>query len=498
MARIAPTGRQSGDLRLHSVAPDVSLYRGFFSNSAVLDTPGGIVVVDTQITPRGGQRLRDAITKAHARPFAFVVNTHYHGDHSGGNAAFPEAPVLATDETARYVRERDGERLEYARTFGLLFQDVPPVRPPDRTFSGELVLDLGGERLELKQLGRVETPDACVVWWPARRVLCCGDGVATTGYPYLGVPFLDEGLQDDGQWIGFLQKLRALEPEVLLPGHGHALVGQKRVAARLDLLISLFGDLFAAVKEEMARGTAPPELFDRVDGKLAHYARMKELEQNTVGQRFAIYRAYNSANPERRGKGWWHDFRPSVIRRAPAADADAQLAGVADTAGVLVKVAALQKKDPPLALTLLERWCQEHSDDAAARGLLADVRFDSAAGVMPVVDATEWLVAAAEAAQASLAIDPRQPLGLLNLGCLQIWSGMVLAQAMEPGIANLEVALAEPSLTRKQRRKGAFFMGKAHQYDGRDAESDRWLKQAMPPALRWLYPLARNKLRAIP
>ena len=56
MARIAPTGRQSGDLKLHPVAPDVYLYRGFFSNSAVLVLPKSVMVVDTQITPKAGHR----------------------------------------------------------------------------------------------------------------------------------------------------------------------------------------------------------------------------------------------------------------------------------------------------------------------------------------------------------------------------------------------------------------------------------------------------------
>ena len=97
----------SGDLRLHPIAPDVWIYRGYFSNSAVLQLPGGVVVVDTQITPRTGERLRREIARVTDAPIRYVVNTHYHGDHVGGNAAFADAEIVATEDTARFVRERD-------------------------------------------------------------------------------------------------------------------------------------------------------------------------------------------------------------------------------------------------------------------------------------------------------------------------------------------------------------------------------------------------------
>src|SRR5207248_1012895 len=167
------------------------------------------------------------------------------------------------------------------------FVTVHPTVPPTRTFTGELVLDIDGERLVVMQRGRVETPDACLVHWPSRAAVACGDGVATVDYPYLGVPFLDEGLRDDRSWIGYLEAIRALRPAVLLPGHGPALVGEEAIAARLDLLRGLMEELLGAVKEELARGTPVPELVERVDRKLARWRQRPDLREYTVSQRFA-------------------------------------------------------------------------------------------------------------------------------------------------------------------------------------------------------------------
>jgi glyoxylase-like metal-dependent hydrolase (beta-lactamase superfamily II) len=485
-----PRRRPAGDLRLHRLADGVFLYRGYFSNSAVLVGDGGVVVVDTQVSPLAAQRLRDAIARVTALPVRYVVNTHYHGDHSGGNALFPEAQVVATDETARFVVERDGERLEYARTFGLEFETLHPTAPPTRTFSGRLDLDLGRDRFELLQLGRVETPDACIVHWPARRVVACGDGVATIDYPFLGVPFLDEGLRDDGSWIGFLDAIAALRPSLLLPGHGPPLVGERAIAARLQLLRALFTDLLGAVKEELARGTPLEPLVERVQARLSRYPSLPSLREYTVSQRFAIYRCVNNLLPERRGRGWWGDLRPSVIRRAPPPPVD--------DARALVAAAGLARAGRrPEAIALLEAHLAR-DPAAAAWGLLADVLFDGARAVRPTVDATEYLAAAGEAARRALALDPGEPLALLNLGALDVFGAMVLAQPMARGLARLERALAAPALTREQRSKAAFFVGKAHQMELRDGEADRWYRLALPRWARPFYPLLRQKMRAYP
>jgi cyclase len=497
-APLPPLLRSSGDLQLHPLAEDVWLYRGFFSNSAVFVLPEGVVVVDTQVSPLAGERLRLAIARVTEKPVVLIIYTHYHGDHSGGTEAFPGVAVLATEDTARLVVERDSERVEYACTFGLHFQHVHPTVAPTRKFRDRLEIDIAGDTLVVQQAGRVETPDACLVWWPRKRAVAVGDGVATRDYPYLGVPFLDEGLRDDGQWLGFLRTVRDLAPLHLLPGHGPPLQGPE-IARRLDLLERLFTDLLTAVREELAQGTPLPELMVRVDARLLPYRQRPDLRERTVSQRFAIWRAYNNLSPERQGRGWWQDLRPSVVQRAGAARTEAELATITEETQVLTRARRLlAARDRPLAVTLLETWTRRHPDDAQALGLLADTLFDAARDVRPTVDATEYIAAATQVARAAVQVDPQATLGLLTLGCAEVFGSLVLAQPMAPGMDKLRRALDRPGLTPQQKRKGLFFLGKAHQYEHRDADADAVWRTLLPRPLRWLYPLLRERLRAEP
>ncbi|MCC6806991.1 MAG: MBL fold metallo-hydrolase [Deltaproteobacteria bacterium] len=485
----------AGDLLLHPLAEGVYIYRGFFSNSAVFVLDTAVVVIDTQVAPRAAKRLRREIEKLTPKPIAYVINTHYHGDHSGGNAAFPEATIIATADTARYVQERDSERVEYANTFGLDFVEVHPTVPPARTFNGDLELQIGDDKIVLMQRGRVETPDACVVWWPRMQALACGDGVATRDYPYLGVPFLDEGLRDDGSWIGYLEAVKALAPEVLVPGHGPALVGKETIARRLDLLVRLMRDLLANVKAELAKQRPLQEIVEIVDRRLARYRRRSDLREQTVSQRFAIYRCINNLLPDRNGRGWWHDFRPSVVQRAPVEAARLELARTGDVHARIDEL--IRKRRGPLAHAVLDLHLAAHPDDAAAWGRLADLCFVAASTVMPKVDATEYIVLATQAAKKALAIDPNNALGLLNHGAAAVFGGVVLAQPMDQAIATLERALAAGLPSFAHRARARFLVGRAHQAEERDVAADEWYRAMLPPGTRLLFPLVRDRIRML-
>lgn len=494
-----PRHRSTGDLALHELADGVYMYRGHFSNSAFFVMDAGVVVIDTQVSPTAASRLRKMIESVTDKPILYVVNTHYHGDHTGGNELFPEAEIIATEQTAQFVVDRDGERLEYAHHFGLEYQEVHDTVRPTRTFSGALCLEVGEETLEILQIGRCETPDACVVLWRERGVVACGDGVATWDYPYLGVPFMDEGLRDDGEWVAFLDAIRDMQTEILIAGHGPALVGRQQVSDRLELLIALFTDLLDAVRRELAAGTPIPKLVEKVDAELSHYTARKDLQQQVTGQRFAIYRCVNNMIPERAGMGWWQDLRPSVVVRAEAADVEAELAELTSTREVCERARQLVRiRNRGLALSLLEAWidrCPE--DDPRALGELSDVAFDGAVGIVPKVDGTEYMVIASRAAKRALEINPTQSLALLSLGMAEILGAMVLAQDMGPGIDKIQRAM-EADLTAMQRRKGAFFLGKAYQYQFRGDESDDWFKRVLPAWARFAFPLVRERMRCTP
>jgi glyoxylase-like metal-dependent hydrolase (beta-lactamase superfamily II) len=496
--------RSAGDLALHPIAESIYFYRGYFSNSAVFVLPKSVLVVDTQVAPLAARRLKALIAQVTPLPIKTVINTHYHGDHTGGNGEMEGAEIIATEETARFVGERDKERVEYAETFGLAFQEVHPTQPPTRTFTGKLELDVDGERIEVLQLGRVETPDACVVHWPKRRAIACGDGVATHDYPYLGVPFLDEGLRDDGSWLAYLDAIRKMEPQVLLPGHGPALIGRQEIQARIDLLVSLMRDLIGAVRAELDAKTPIPDIVERVDRKLEHYRRRGDLKEHTVSQRFAIYRCINNMIPERKGRGWWDDLRPSVIERASSEDAEREIQAIEgrsnDATGAVMDRAREQvaSREAPRAIALLEAWLERHGENAAVLGLLSDVLFACARGVTPRVDATEYIAASTKAARRALAIDAGEPLGLLNLGSAEVFGASVLAQPMVHGIEKLTRALETGVLTPTQRQRAMFFLGRAHQLEDRPDQSDRFFKQMLPAWARFVYPLLRERIRSYP
>lgn len=488
--------QQSGDLRLHAVAPDVFFYRGYFSNSAVFALKSSVLVVDTQVTPASARHMLEEIARATPKPIRFAVNTHYHGDHVGGNGAFADAEIVASRETARLMIERDSERLDYARTFGLEIQEVPRVPPPTQLFEERLNLEVDGDRVEIFRCGRVETSDACVVWWPSRRALAAGDGVTTFGYPFFGVPFLDEGLRDDGEWLRHLDALLALRPEILLPGHGPALLGAKKIAARLELLKELIQQLLEAVREEMESKTPLPDLIRKVDARLSRFGRRRDLRQNVATQRFAIYRAFNSLSPERRGKGWWSDLRPSIVERAPRELAAPHLLG-GEGAARLDALRLAREGKRPVAIAIMEQIA-ERSNGADAFALLSEIHLGGVRSVGSVIDASEYVGAAAGAAKSALARDPAHPLALLNLGTIEIFSAMIVGQDPSRGLDRVNRALESDALTEDQRRRATFMAGKAHQFSFREAAADECFRALLPSWARPLFPLVRARIRALP
>jgi len=189
---------------------------GWNSNTAFVVTGDGVLMFDTGSSEGIGEALRDQIRSVTDQPVRWVINSHVHGDHWLGNSAFmadePEQ-IIASDITIALMREQGEEWLSrfYNMTDGAIgnFELVPArdavTEPGSYQFADTQAYILRSER--------AHAPGDIALWLPEQRVLLASDVV----YTERGPATFDSNVQG---WIAMLEEMLALEPEVVLPGHG--------------------------------------------------------------------------------------------------------------------------------------------------------------------------------------------------------------------------------------------------------------------------------------
>jgi glyoxylase-like metal-dependent hydrolase (beta-lactamase superfamily II) len=264
---------------------------GFGSNNVVVVNDQDVLVVDTGTTPAAARAFVADIRMLTDKPVRFVVNTHWHFDHTGGNSIFgPDVQIIAQD----YVRtaittfdvlhrepfltsqgnavplqiedlgqqiavERDANRktalqqqLLAAQQVLVQLKDIRPT-PPNVTYSDKLVLHRGNREIDLLFLGRGHTGGDTVVWLPKERIVFSGD-LMESRIAYMGDGYFDE-------WVATLDKLKALDFAVDLPGHGVPF-GDKNMITEFQAYLT---DLVAQVSKLKADGVPAEEAARRVD-----------------------------------------------------------------------------------------------------------------------------------------------------------------------------------------------------------------------------------------
>lgn len=291
---------------VHTLAPGVHMIRHADptadfpdGNTTVVIGQRGVLVVDTGYLPSTARADIERIRAWTDKPVRWVVNTHWHNDHVGGNAAylaaFPGAEVIAHRETrtlmelrirsyvVRFVaddtafgRQRaqqrrmldsgvdeqgaplaDARRAELADTLARDARAVEEFRRfvyqgPTLTFDDALTIDLGDREAQLRHLGRGNTAGDVVVVLPRERILIAGDLV---DHP---VPYAFGGYPSD--WSRTLKRLAQIEVDMIVPGHGELLRGSaylQRLIALLDSLIArttaLLGERGSALTLEVLK-----------------------------------------------------------------------------------------------------------------------------------------------------------------------------------------------------------------------------------------------------
>jgi len=258
------------------------------SNSGLVNRGGGLVVDTFWDLPH----TRDMIAQ-YARvwraPARRVVNTHHNGDHAWGNQLFPDAELIGhrrcaeafgreRPEMMQMLRNQAGSDSPVLRALAAKLADwdftgVMPT-PPTTLIDDRLDLDLDGIRIELRWVGPAHTAGDVIAWLPKERIVFTGDVLFR-----LCTPIGWDGTFDG--WIAALDAIVALDPKVVVPGHGPlcGVEGPREMREYLAYVRAECGKLFAA-------GVPAIEAAKKID--LGPYAAWTEPERIV----FQVERAY--------------------------------------------------------------------------------------------------------------------------------------------------------------------------------------------------------------
>jgi cyclase len=225
------------------------------SNAAVIVNKDDVVIVDTHTSPAGAWALIRELKRITSKPVRTVINTHYHLDHVHGNQIFsPDVEIIGheltremilagksksgpayanvvgslpsqiatlqqTIEKAADAKSRtDLERQLAIRKNFLAATDAVVPTPPNTTMSERMTLFRGGREIRLYCFGRGHSVADVVVYLPEEKVLITGDLLQQT------VPFMGESFPQD--WIQTLERVKGLDFDTVMPGHGQTFAGK--------------------------------------------------------------------------------------------------------------------------------------------------------------------------------------------------------------------------------------------------------------------------------
>ncbi len=265
------------------------------SNSMVIENADHVMLVDTSVTPAAARALvaqiKDEITP---KPIKYVFNSHYHFDHSHGNQIFGDDVEIIGHEYIRkmhltnVLKQRtnraftevlpgqiDAAKQRIAKTTDAkertqletnlrvteahwkAVQEVAP-KPPDVTFTDVLTLHRGGREVQLHFLGRGHTGGDTMVFLPAERIIFTGDffeGRPGAGIlSYFGDAFIDE-------WPASLERLKALDFDIIVPGHGAPFKERQQITDFQNYI----RDLWKQASDLRLQGATVEQAIEKVD-----------------------------------------------------------------------------------------------------------------------------------------------------------------------------------------------------------------------------------------
>jgi cyclase len=241
-ARIEQVRKQiSGPIQVNKVSDNVYMLMGAGGNIGILTGTEGKFVVDTGVATSTTGVLQ-ALGQLDALPLKYVINTHFHFDHTEGNAKLHEAgaAIVATDNTRQRLSTP-----QYIGALDLHFPPSPAAALPTRTLSDAFTFYHDGEEILLQSLAPAHTDSDLFVYFKGADVLHAGDVFFNGFFPLID---FTSGGSASGYVDGMAKMLSiAKNSTKVIPGHG-PLGSQTDLAAAHDMLATVRDRLAAAKK----------------------------------------------------------------------------------------------------------------------------------------------------------------------------------------------------------------------------------------------------------
>jgi len=238
-------------IKVTKVAGSVYMLQGAGGNIGASVGEDGIVVVDDQYAPLA-EKIQAALTGITDKPVRFIINTHYHEDHVGGNEFFQkQGPIIAHDNVRKRLQQ--GGQAGNLGSVAFDAKPQPKAALPILTFDHDVTIHLNGEDIRALHVPNGHTDGDSVIFFPKSNVVHMGDDFVRYGFP-----FVDLG--GGGSVKGMIAALEQIMPQLpadvkLIPGHGDI--------SNLDDLrsyVTMLNQTWAAVEQGYRQGKTLDQL----------------------------------------------------------------------------------------------------------------------------------------------------------------------------------------------------------------------------------------------
>jgi glyoxylase-like metal-dependent hydrolase (beta-lactamase superfamily II) len=228
-------------IKTNKIAGNFYTLDGQGGTIGVLTGPDGVLMVDAQFAPLS-DKIIAAIKQISDGRIRYLVNTHVHGDHTGGNENIAKtgATIFARENLrARLIKPAPGAN-------GQPGAPAPPMALPVVTFDAPITFHMNGEDVHLIPVPLAHTDGDTMVYFPNANVIMTGDFYRSTGYPNIDRA---NGGTMNGMLAGFdlIAKTGKADTKIV-PGHG-AIVDKAAVAAHKAMMIAVRDKVAALVKQ---------------------------------------------------------------------------------------------------------------------------------------------------------------------------------------------------------------------------------------------------------